>query len=241
MTDSATSATTPRPPRAEKRPVQITQHGRERTDDYAWLKADNWQEVMHDPSLLAADIRAHLDAENAFTTDWMGDTETLQQALFEEMRARIKEDDSSLPVRDGPFAYYGRHRQGGQYPILARKAVDTGSGAPMGDEQILFDGDAEADGHDYFDLGGADHSPDHKLFAYATDLKGSEYYEIRVRDIATGNDLPDCIVNSAGGFVWANDSQTLFWVERDENNRPRRVRRHRLGDDPANEIGRAHV
>jgi len=235
MTDSATSATTPRPPQAEKRPVQITQHGRKRTDDYAWLKADNWQEVMRDPSLLATDIRAHLDAENVFTKAWMSDTEALQQTLFEEMRARIKEDDSSLPVRDGPFAYYGRHRQGGQYPILARKAVDPSTGAPTGDEQMLFDGDAEAKGHDYFDLGGADHSPDHKLFAYSVDLKGSEYYEIRIRDLATGKDLPDRIPSSSGGFAWANDSQTLFWVERDDNNRPRRVRRHTLGDDAAND------
>lgn len=235
MTDSATSATTQRPPHAEKRPVQITQHGRERTDDYAWLKADNWQEVMRDPSLLADDIRAHLDAENVFTKAWMRDTEALQQTLFEEMRARIKEDDSSLPVRDGPFAYYGRHRQGGQYPILARKAVDPSTGAPTGDEQVLFDGDAEAKGHEYFDLGGADHSPDHKLFAYCIDLKGSEYYEIRIRDLATGEDLPDRIPSSAGGFAWANDSKTLFWVERDDNNRPRRVRRHTLGDDAAND------
>jgi oligopeptidase B len=151
------------------------------------------------------------------------------------MKGRIKEDDSSVPARDGPFAYYSRHREGGQYPILARKRVDPESRAIGEAEEIVFDGDKEAEGHEYYGLGGADHSPDHRLLGYAVDTAGSETYEIRFRDIEAGEDLPDRIPDCAGAFVWANDSKTILWVERDENNRPRKVRLHKLGEDPAND------
>jgi oligopeptidase B len=222
-----------RSPIAAKRPEPIVQHGRERVDDYAWLRAANWRDVMRDATALPSDIRAHLEAENDYVKAWLADTETLQATLFQEMKGRIKEDDSNLPARDGPFAYYSRHRLGGQYPILARKRVDPETREIVGDEQILFDGDHEAHGFEYFDLGGVDHSPDHRLMAYSVDLSGSERFEIRVRDLESGVDLPDRLPESAGGFVWANDSKTIFWVERDAENRPRRVRRHRLGADPA--------
>src|SRR5215212_4611296 len=94
------------PPRAEKRPFAETWHGYEKRDDYRWLKAANWQEVMHDPSSLPEDIRAHLEAENVYQQAVMADTEALQQQLFDEMKGRIKEDDSSVPAPDGPYAYY---------------------------------------------------------------------------------------------------------------------------------------
>jgi oligopeptidase B len=223
----------PRPPVAVKRAERLLQHGEERIDHYAWLRAENWRDVMRDATKLSPEIRAHLEAENDYVKAWLADTEALQGTLFEEMKGRIKEDDSSLPARDGPFAYYSRHRLGGQYPILARKRVDLETREIVGEEQILFDGDHEAEGFDYFDLGGLDHSPDHSLMAYAVDIAGSERFEIRVRDLASGEDLPDRIPDSAGGFVWANDSRTLLWVERDAESRPRRVRRHRLGTDPA--------
>jgi oligopeptidase B len=231
MPDTEHSA--PRPPVAAKRAERILQHGLERVDHYAWLRAANWRDVMRDPSTLAPEIRTHLEAENAYVKTWLTDTEALQTTLFEEMRGRIKEDDSSIPARDGPYAYYARHRVGGQYPILARKSVDPETREIVGEEHVLFDGDREAEDFEYFDLGGVDHSPNHRLMAYAVDLSGSERFEIRVRDLDSGVDLPDRIPDSAGGFVWANDSQTLFWVERDPDSRPRRVRRHRLGTDPA--------
>ncbi|MCG8442922.1 MAG: S9 family peptidase [Caulobacterales bacterium] len=227
--DRPTAPALPTPPRAEKRPVRLSLHGRERVDEYAWMRDDAWREVMQEPGKLRADVRAHLEAENAYLEAWLADTTALQDTLFEEMRGRIKEDDESVPVREGPYAYHSRHRAGGQYPIFARRRVAPDTGAPTGEEEILLDGDAEAEGRAYFDLGGVDHSPDHRLLAYAVDETGSEFYAIRVRDLATGEDLPDVIEKSAGAFVWANDSTTLFWVERDANNRPSRVRRHRLG------------
>lgn len=217
-------------PVAEQRPVTIEQLGRTRVDEYAWLRDDNWQEVMRNPSVLQADIRAHLEAENAYVQAVMAPTEDLQERLFLEMRGRIKEDDSTVPAPDGAFAYYTRYREGGQYPIYARRGVDPDTREPAGEEQIMLDGDAEAEGVAYLDFGNVGHSPDHRYLAYAVDVRGSEYYEIRIRDLATGETVATLTDEATGNFVWANDSATLFWVWRDANGRSKRVYRQRIGE-----------
>ena len=211
-------------PTAEKRPVEIEQLGRTRTDEYAWLRDDNWQEVMRDPSVLRSDIRAHLEAENAYFEQVMAPLSGFSERLYAEMRGRIKEDDSSVPERDGPWFYYTRYREGGQYPVFARKAASEDGSEPVGEEQVLLDGDAMGEGLDYFDIGAVEQSPDHRYLAYAVDTKGSEFYEIRVRDLTSG-EVYTVTDEGYGSIVWANDSRTLYWVWRDENNRPRRVYR----------------
>ncbi len=230
MADLAAKRT---PPIAERRPHAVNQHGEMREDPYAWLRAHNWREVMRGEAPPPEDVRAHLEAENAHVDAWFADAPDLADTLFAEMRARIKEDDVSLPVPDGPWAYQSRHRTGGQYAIFARRARDLATDAIGEEEHILFDGDKEAEGTAYFDLGGLEHSPDHRYLAYAVDLAGAEVFEIRVRDLETGEDLPDRLPDANGRFVWANDSRTLFYVEQDEDHRPRRIRRHVLGADPA--------
>jgi oligopeptidase B len=216
------------PPKARRIETPISQTGRTRIDPYAWLKDPDWQSMMQTPEKLGHEIRTHLEAENAYCRDMLAGTEALQSALVAEMRARIKEDDSTVPTPDGLFEYYIRYREGGQYPIFARRPLDPETFEP-GLEQILLDGDAQAKGRAYFQISAAAHSPDHALFAYAVDLKGNEFFEIRVRDLATGNEFADVITSAYGDFAWANDSRTLFWTWRDENGRPARVYRHRLG------------
>jgi oligopeptidase B len=213
------------PPRAEKRPVTSVHHGTTLIDDYAWLRAENWQDVMRDPGVLDTAIRAHLEAENAYTEARLADTKALQVALFEEMKGRIKEDDTSVPAPDGPFEYQSGYVTGGQYPRLLRRA----RGAPDGSETVLLDGNAEAEGKAYWQLGGAAHSHDHKLLAYAVDEKGSELFTVRIRDMATGRDLPDAIPDTRGGVVWARDGKTFFYVRLDANHRPLYVYRHVVG------------
>ena len=115
-------------------------------------------------------------------------TEALQEALFREFRGRIKEDDQSPPVKDGPFAYYVRFRTGGQYAIHCRKDRDD---IGEGSERIIFDGDKEAEGHDYFRMAGATVSDDHRLMAWGVDTKGSEFYTLQVRDLDSGEDHAD--------------------------------------------------
>lgn len=221
---------TAHPPVAERRPVSDTRHGITRTDDYAWLRADNWQQVMREPDALPADIRAYLEAENAYTARIMADVDGLTDALFTEMRGRIKEDDSSVPTPDGPYAYGIRYTHGAEHPLIVRTARDDG------DEVILLDANQMAAGKAYFSLGGTAHSPDHTLLAYTVDEMGSEYYELRVRDIATGEDLAERIPNTTGGAVWAADGRTLFYVWVDENHRPAKIFRHAIGTDPADDV-----
>ncbi len=127
------------------------------TDDYAWLKDDNWQEVLRDPSILDADIRNYLEAENAYTESLLGHTAALQKTLVAEMRGRIKEDDSSVPSPDGAYAYFRKFREGGQHELFGRMPRDGG------ETEIVLDGDELAADHEYFKFGGARHSPDHRL------------------------------------------------------------------------------
>jgi oligopeptidase B len=218
------------PPRAEARPVTLTTHGFTRQDDYAWLRADNWQEVMRDPSVLADDIRAYLEAENAYLEAQMTPTKALQDTLFAEMKGRIKEDDSSVPMPDGPYEYGLRYVTGGQHPILTR----TPRGG--GDEQILIDGDKEAAGKAYFKLAGATHSDDHSRLAWAYDDKGSEFYTLKLRDMATGADLATVIEDTAGGGEFSACGRYLFYIRVDANHRPSKLFRHEIGTDPATDV-----
>lgn len=218
------------PPVADRRPTTSTHHGITRTDDYAWLRADNWQTVMHDPSVLAPDIRAYLEAENAYAATAMADVEALRVALFKEMRGRIKEDDSSVPAPDGAFAYATRYEHGAEHPQIVRTARNGG------DERIVLDANRMAASKAYFRLGGFAHSNDHRLIAYSTDEKGNEYFTLRFRDAETGLDLPDVIEATSGAATWANDGKTLFYVWIDANHRPAKVFRHVIGTDPKDDV-----
>ena len=215
-------------PSAERRPVFSVRHRVELVDEYQWLRADNWQEVMRDPEVLAPEIRAYLEAENAFTQAALSDTLVLQDALFAEMKARIKEDDSSVPAPDGAFEYFTSYVTGGQYPRVCRRPRGGGP------ETVLLDGNREAEGLAYWQLGSIAHSPDHRLLAYGVDDKGSELFTIKIRDLATGQDLADTIADTRSAVVWARDNATLFYVRLDANQRPLYVYRHRVGA-PASE------
>ncbi len=219
-----------KPPIAPRRPSQRTLHGVSVTDDYAWLKDENWQEVLRDPSRLDPDIRAYIEAENAYAEERLGPTKELQKTLVAEMRGRIKEDDSGVPTPDGPFSYLWKFRQGGQHQQIGRTPRDGG------EMQTILDGDALARTSDYFKFGGTRHSPDHKLEAWSADLRGSEYFTLRVRRWDTGEDLPDTLTETGGSVIWGRDSSFFFYVQVDENHRPLKVFRHRLGTSQADDV-----
>ena len=146
------------------------------------------------------------------------------------MRGRIKEDDSGVPQPDGPFAYLWKYREGGQHELIGRTPRDGG------DVQIILDGDALAKASDYFKFGGTRHSPDHRLEAWSADLRGSEYFTIRVRRWQTGEDLPDIVEQTSGSVVWGLDSTFFFYVRVDDNHRPLQVYRHRLGTPQSDDV-----
>lgn len=199
-------------------------------DDYAWLRASNWQAVMREPAVLDPEIRSYLEAENAFTKTIMAGTEPLQKALFAEMKGRIKEDDVGVPAPDGDFAYYTRFVIGGQHPLFCRKARDGG------EEQILLDGNALAQPHAYFRIASVIHSPDHSLVAYAVDTKGSELYTVKIIEAGTGVLVDARIADSNGALEWTADSRNLLYIWLDNEHRPRRVLRHAVGAETADAL-----
>jgi oligopeptidase B len=215
--------TLPIPPQAEKQPHAFSCHNEDLIDNYAWLKAENWQEALQDPSTLPAPIRTHLEAENAYTKAILWGLGSLRKTLVHEMRGRIREDESSPPVLDGDFAYFTRFREGGEYPLIGRTKREGG------EEELLLDGEKLARGKAFFDMGTATHSPDHRLLAWSADEKGSEFYTIRVRDLDHNRDLPVTIAMTGGDVVWLGDSSGFLYIELDASHRPVRVRRHILG------------
>ena len=262
------------PPVAPRKPVTSpVLHGRRRADDYAWLKDENWQHVMRDPAVLRADVREYLEAENAYKDTVLAPMEALRAVLFDEFRRRIKEDDRSVPAKDGAWAYYHRYREGGQHPVMCRRPSDRRAhggvdrrvggvsghaasaavtaddrdhgtmGHAAGDilansagEQILLDGDTEAEGKSYFRIGGRGHAWNHRRYAWTVDENGSEFFTLRVKDLETGEELDDVIDRCSGGFVWAADHETLLYTVLDDNHRPCKVLRHRIGADVADDV-----
>jgi oligopeptidase B len=217
---SAVPAPRPEPPAARAVPRVTTLHGDTRIDEYFWLRN------REDPEVLA-----YLANENAYTDAVMRPTEALQESLYLEMRARIRETDLSVPERQDGWLYYHRTEAGAQYPIYCRRPVDDEAG-----EEIILDLNPLAEGHAYFRLGGFEVSPDHRLLAYAVDTSGAESFTLYVKELATGALMAETMVNVSPSVAWANDSRTLFYVVLDEARRPCRLYRHQLGANPAEDV-----
>ena len=205
--------TPPVPPVAKRVPVPRELHGATVVDDYAWLRDRD------DP-----DTRAYLEAENAYTKAMMAGTEALQERLFEEIRSRVQETDMSVPARKGDWWYATRTEEGRQYAIHVRWGADV---EPQ--EQVLLDQNVLGEGQDYFALGAFSVSHDHNLLAYSTDTSGAEVYTLRVRDLRTGEDLPDTVERTYYGTTWGNDGRSVFYTRPDAAMRPHQVWRHTLG------------
>ncbi|WP_323014331.1 S9 family peptidase [Devosia sp.] len=221
--------TKPIPPVAARKPHASTFHHQRRDDPYHWLRAANWQEVMQKPETLDTDIRAYLDAENSyFEAEFGKPTDALQETIYKEIRGRIKEDDSGVASPDGPYAYNSRMLEGKQYPLIVRTARDGG------EETVLLDCNMEA-GEAYFGFAGVEHDRSHRYLAWAADRAGSEYYDIVIRDLETGQDTAEIIRETAGSYVWSNDSRAIYYTEYDDNHRPYRVRLHVIGTDQADD------
>jgi len=209
----------PTPPVADVRPFEITSANGTRIDNYYWLRDDKREN---------ADMLAYLAAENAYTEKVLARLQPLQNRLYEEIIGRIQKDDSTVPYRFNGYYYYTRYEADGEYPIHARR-----KGSPQGAEEILLDGNELAKGHDFFSIGNLAVSPDNRLLAWAEDTTGRRQYTIRFKDLASGDMLPDAIAGNQSSLAWADDNQTLFYIEKDPVTLLGvRVKRHRLGTDP---------
>jgi oligopeptidase B len=216
--------TLPAPPRAEPRPHRYERHGYTVEDTYAWLKDPLYPKV-EDESVLA-----YLKAENAYFEAAMKPHAGLVDTLFEEMKGRIKEDESSVPVRDGDWVYWWAFRPGAQYRSWYRRP------AAGGGDEIVFDEPAEAKGKDYFRLGALELSPDGRLAATLVDDDGSERFDLRIRDLATGEDVETVTDVAIGHPVWTSDSRGIVFTEVNEHWRSYRARYHRLGTPVSDDV-----
>jgi oligopeptidase B len=219
----APAADAPRPPAAERRPVSVEHHGITLTDDYAWLRTARLEELLERPEVLEPEIRAHLEAESRYAEAMLAPNRALERRLVAEMRARISPRDATVPEAWGPWEYYSRYEGGRQRRMHCRRPRGGGP------EQVLLDENVLARGRPAYSVSEFAVSHDHKLLAYSVDEDGSERNTLRIRDLATGRDLPDAIAEVRGGAVWSLDSRWLFYVGRDPTKWGRKVFRHRLG------------
>lgn len=235
-------------PRAERSATEVSVHGRTRVDPYAWLRDPAWRDAMLDPGRLSREIREYLEAENAWTEAFMAPVQQLREKLFTELRGRIKEDDATVPAPDGDFAYFTRYREGGEHPLVCRRARDRDVRGPADRDasgrdraghdaddhgEILLDGDFLARDSEYFELGTWAHSPDHRLIAWAEDRTGAELFCIRIQRIDTGEAFAETLCGALPNLAWDARSESLFYTVHDENHRPRKILRHVVGTDPA--------
>ena len=217
----------PPPPVAARRPVEREAHGERWADDYAWLRADDWQACVRDPARLPAGIRDHLVAENAHAAAVMDETTALRATLVAELRGRIEPDDESLPDDDGAWTYLERVRGGEEHGAQLRRPREGGEAT------VILDLEAESEGADCFDVGDVVPSPDHRHLAWTVDEDGAELHTLVVRDLATLEDVEE--VEEVGDVAWAT-GEVLFYTRLDEELRASRVYRHVLGDDPADDV-----
>jgi oligopeptidase B len=215
----------PPPPVAAQRPYSFERHGIRVEDPWHWLRDESYPVVDDE------DVLAYLRAENAYYEAAMAPHQPLIETVFQEMRGRIPEDDSSVPARDGDWLYWWAFAPGAQYRTWRRRPVFSG-GVP---EQVIFDEAAEAAGKDYFRLGALEVSPDGRYAATMVDDNGSERFKLRIRDLASGRDIETVTEVGIGSPVWTADSRAIVFTEVNENWRSYRARLHRLGEPVAND------
>ena len=209
-----------RPPVAARRPHVLEAHGDRRVDPYYWLRDKNDPEVI-----------AYLEAENAYAGAVMAGASALEDTLYREVIGRIQETDTSAPTFHRGWWNYTRTVEGLDYEIHCRRR-----GSMEAHEEIVLDGNELARGHDYFELGYVERSPDDRLVAYASDLDGSELHELRFRDLTTGKDLDDVVHGVYYGAAWSLDNRTFFYVKPDRSMRPYQVWWHRLGTATSEDV-----
>ena len=207
-------------PKAEKINTSLSTHNDERIDEYYWLKERDNPKVID-----------YLNAENSYRDKYMKDYQSLEKKLFEEIKSRIKEDDSSVPYFENGYFYYTRYETGKQYPIYCRKKENLDA-----NEEILIDANKMSKGHDYFRIGGIDVSPNNKIAAYGVDTVSRRLYTIYFKNLETGEVYEDKIPYTTGSVTWTNDNSAIFYDKKDiETLREERVMKHSFGTNIKND------
>ena len=212
-------------PQLAKKPEKKSCHNTIWEDDYSWIHQKNILEVLKDSTKLVPEVRKYLEEENAYTEFHLKDTKQHQKKLFDEIKGRIKLDDESLPFKDKKFIYWTRTTKKGNYSIKLRKKIGTEI------EEEIWNGDREKEKlvTEYFGVGDLEVSWNDELLGYSLDLKGSEYYSIFIRNIKTGKLITEEIKDTSGSILFSLDDKYIFYSKLDNNHRPRKIFRHKLG------------
>jgi oligopeptidase B len=200
-------------------------HNEELIDNYSWIKQKDWKEVILNPNKLNAQVKKYLDEENLFKENQLKDIKDIEKKLFEELKSKIKNEDNSVPKKDGDYFYGYKYNKNSEYPIYYRKNIIKNS------EEIILDCEKKSKTHAYFNVASISHSHNHKSIAYNIDTNGSEYFSIFVEDIDKKEILSPEIKNTTGDIIWSLDNNYIFYVGLDQNHRPTKVFKHKIGSD----------
>ena len=200
-------------------------HNEELIDNYSWIKQKDWKEVILNPNKLNAQVKKYLDEENLFKENQLKDINDIEKKLFEELKSKIKNEDNSVPKKDGDYLYGYKYNKNSEYPIYYRKNTTNNS------EEIILDCEKKSKTHTYFNVASISHSHDHKHVAYNIDTNGSEYFSIFIEDIQKQELLSPEIKNTTGDIVWSLDNNYIFYVRLDQNHRPTKVFKHKIGSN----------
>jgi len=220
------------PPDAIIKPHELTMHGDTRIDNYYWMRLTDEQKNAKDPDQQTQDVVEYIDQENQYTQSNLSHTRKLQNTIFDEMVSRIKKDDESVPYLKNGYYYYSRYEKDKEYRIHCRK-----KGSLDAKEEILLDENILAKGYDYFSIGGLSISPNNKWLAFGVDTVSRRVYEIRFKNLESGDILDETIENSTGGVAWANDNETVFYTSKNETTLlGEKIWRHKIGSNNLDEM-----
>ena len=213
-------------PQLSKKPEKKSCHNTDWEDNYSWIHQKNILEVLKDSQKLNPEVKKYLEEENSFTEYHMSDTKKIQKNLFKEIKGRIKLDDESLPYKDHAYEYWTKTTLEGNYSIKLRKKIGTNV------VEEIWNGDKEKEKikTEYFGIGDLEVSYNDKILGYSLDLKGSEYYTIYIREISSNKQVTDKIEDTTGGITFSLDDKFIFYSKLDQNHRPRKIFRHKIGD-----------
>ena len=213
------------PPKARKKLVKRIIHNIELSDHFDWIRDNNWQEVLNSPNVLKKNIRKYIDEENKWTDKKLSFLKPIEKRIFTEIKNKIKEEDTSIPEKDGNWFYYSETKKNKEYSILRRYK----SNSSRKKSTVYHDWNKESKPYKYFKPGGAFNSNNHSLLAWSFDNKGSEFYQIRVKDLSQRKHLKDNIKDTDGSIVWSLNNDGFYYIKMDKNHRPSSLYFHLLG------------
>ena len=215
-------------PKLRKETNSIKIHNEDLPDNYAWIKQKNWQEVLKNPTKLNDEVANYLTEENAFVKEQLKEKEQLETEIFQELKGRIKDKDSSVPLKDGAYYYFSEYEGGSEYPSFKRtNSTDV--------VETIFNAQKKSEGEKFFNLASVCHSHDHRFIAYNIDKNGSENYFLSVENLKNKKILTKEIPQTTGEIIWDTDNKSIYYIGLDNNHRPNKIFKHLVGQDYQND------